>query len=448
MDGWLVVALLCAPFVGLLGVIAAELIPDGRIANQLLDAEEARVVAPADDRPTPLGTRFPYFSECGAFSVGLGDLGGDGAVVSAVRSPVYAGGCRGLRSALEKFESTSTLPAGTPYFRYWHGYTVITRPALAIVGADGLRWLAFGLLALSVGLLCAAVTRAFGGVAAAILAAPVLLTTDVVIGALSALLAIAMAVAWFGAWASFRLVARRPAWRTAGLVGAVAGAGIAYFDGLTTTPGSFALTVAAATLGLFAAPQHAIGLRDAWRVTGAAAVGWLLGLIWIWAWKWVIATAMFGIDAFVDDIASQIDFRTSSGSRGVSDSRTAAFTMNLGQWWDQPWTPWVVTALVVTLMVTFIRRAPSIAAVVGTTRCCAIAVGFVIVWYPVLNNHSQIHVGNVHKSLPLALGAVAALMYVGIDRWRELDRQPAPTDPTQSANSATSSGSIPTTPAS
>lgn len=441
MEGWIAGALLCAPFVGLLCVIAAELVPDERIANQLLDAEESGVVAPADDRPTPLGTRFPYFSECSALSIGLGDLPGDGAVVSAIRSPVYAGGCRGLRSALERFESTDSLPAGTPYFRYWHGYTVITRPALALVGADGLRWLTFALLALGVGVMCAAVSRAFGGLAGVILAAPVLLTTDVVIGALSALMAIAMAIAWFGAWTSFRLVARRPAWRTAGLAAALAGAGIAFFDGMITTPGSFALVVVAATLGAFAAPQHAIGVRDAWRVTGAAAVGWWVGLAWMWAWKWVAAAAVFGIGTVVEDIASQIGFRTSTDSRGVSDARTAALTMNFRQWWDQPWTPWVVAALVVILVVTFARRAPSKAAILGTTSCCAIVAGFVILWYPVLNNHSQIHVGNAHKSLPLAFGAVAALMYVCIDLWRELDRQPAPTGPARPADAATSSHS-------
>ena len=48
MEGWIAGALLCAPFVGLLCVIAAELVPDERIANQLLDAEESGVVAPAN----------------------------------------------------------------------------------------------------------------------------------------------------------------------------------------------------------------------------------------------------------------------------------------------------------------------------------------------------------------------------------------------------------------
>ena len=34
--------------------------------------------------------------------------------------------------------------------RYWHGYAVFTRPALAIFGLSGTRWLAFAALGLSI----------------------------------------------------------------------------------------------------------------------------------------------------------------------------------------------------------------------------------------------------------------------------------------------------------
>ena len=160
-----------------------------------------------------------------------------------------------------------------------------------------------------------AVKRAFGTVAAALLAAPTLLTTDAVIGSLSASSAIGTGSAWLAGWLSFRVVARRPAWRTSALIAALAGAITAYLDLMTTMPGSFALTVVGATLGAAAAGIHPT-CRDAWRVTGAAAIGWGTGLAWMWASKWIIASFALGLDLVVDTVRSQIGFRLSGESAG------------------------------------------------------------------------------------------------------------------------------------
>ena len=58
-------------------------------------------------------------------------------------------------------------------------------------------------------------------------------------------------------------------------------------------------------------------------MTAAAAVGWVAGLAWMWVSKWVIAAAVVGVDAVVDDVRSQIEFRLSGDYEGVSPSRGA-----------------------------------------------------------------------------------------------------------------------------
>ena len=47
---------------------------------------------------------------------------------------------------LAEFAATGVLPPRPDYMRYWHGYAVFTRPALAVFGLAGTRWLAIGVL--------------------------------------------------------------------------------------------------------------------------------------------------------------------------------------------------------------------------------------------------------------------------------------------------------------
>jgi hypothetical protein len=80
----LLVLVLCAPLLGFIGVVAAETVPDTRIAHHLLDAERAGIIGVSDPGPTPLGTTAARYSECTAFSVGLGDPRGENFVSAAM----------------------------------------------------------------------------------------------------------------------------------------------------------------------------------------------------------------------------------------------------------------------------------------------------------------------------------------------------------------------------
>ena len=116
-----------------------------------------------------------------------------------MRSPAYTG-CTRLDAALDTYAETGTLRAGFPYLRYWHGYAVITRPALALFGVTGTRWIAFAFSLLAVFGMCTAVKRSFGLIATLFVVGPALLTSDMVVAGLSATTAIGSACAWLGGW--------------------------------------------------------------------------------------------------------------------------------------------------------------------------------------------------------------------------------------------------------
>ena len=158
-----------------------------------------------------------------------------------MRSPAYTG-CSRLDAALETYSETGTLRPGFPYLRYWHGYAVVSRPALALFGVTGTRWIAYAFSLLAVGGMCAAVKRSFGLTVTLLLVGPALLTSDMVVAGLSASTAIGSACAWIGGWIAMLAVAVRPRWVTAALAAAVAGAISAYLDLMTTMPGALALT--------------------------------------------------------------------------------------------------------------------------------------------------------------------------------------------------------------
>ena len=154
-----------------------------------------------------------------------------------------------------------------------------------------------------------------------------------------------------------------------------------------------------------------------WRIAAAAVLGWIVGLGWMWGWKWVIAAAVLGFDAVDESVRSQIDFRLSSGSSGVTDSRFGGLTANLEMWWDRPLTPWVVVGTVAVLgvlgLVTLARRR-RLNGRWGLVICALIALALAVAWYVALNNHSQIHPLLVYRSLPIAFGGTSALVYLAL----------------------------------
>ena len=144
---------------------------------------DAEQIGPSDENATPLGTSAARYTECTAFSLGLGARADANVLTNAMSSPAYTG-CTRLDAALDTYAETGTLRAGFPYLRYWHGYAMITRPALALFGVTGTRWIAFACSLLVVFGMCAAVKRSFGLIATLFVVGPALLTSDMVVAGL------------------------------------------------------------------------------------------------------------------------------------------------------------------------------------------------------------------------------------------------------------------------
>lgn len=402
--------LLVAPLLGFVGVVVAELVPDGRIGYHLLRAERADLIDTGERTPSPLGTTTDHFSECIAITIGLGDRPGEHVVSSALRSPSYVG-CAETVEQLEALDRSDTLGPGRSYLRYWHGYAVLTRPAIGLLGLPGARWLGLGVLVGAVVAMVTAVARRFGRGPAAVLVAPALLTTDMVIGGLSLPHSIGLATAWFGGWTTLGLVARSPGSRTAALAAALAGVLSAYGDLMTTMPGSLALAVTGAVLGCQASAAADESAARSWRIPVSAAVGWTVGLAWMWASKWVLAATVVGIDAVVDNVRTQIEFRLSGEYGDVDPAPLRGLADVVETWWRQPLTPWVLVAVVAATGCALVqRRAPATTWAALGPVWAAIVVP-VLGWFALLDNHTQIHAWIVHRSLPIALGALAAVTW-------------------------------------
>jgi hypothetical protein len=399
---------LVAPLLGLLGVLAAEVVPDGRIGYHLVRARAEGVLEPVERPQSPLGTTVDQFSECVAFGIGLGDPPDSTIWETALASPSYFG-CEELTDELDHLVETDTLSPGGTYLRYWHGYAVFSRPALGAFGVAGARWLAFALLATTVVGFAALVKRAFGWVATGLLVGPAVLTTDMTIGGLSMHQSLGIATAWTGAWAAFVVVKRHPRWQTAALVAALAGTLNAYVDLMTTIPGALAVTAFGAALGACANggdPE----LRRTWRLTLAAVVGWVVGMAWMWASKWLLATTAVGIDEVVDNVWTKVEFRLSGEYESVDPNRLQGLWKNLAEWWSNPLTPWVIGSSLVVLVGVVSRARTARAVRWRILACVGIVAVPVVMWFVALNNHSQIHDWLVYRSLPIAFGGACAFV--------------------------------------
>ena len=138
--GILLVALQ-AVFLGLL--VIAQAVPDDRIVANLLEAVEDGTYA-SNSEPDNMGGTSSSFTECVAIGTGLGrpDLG---PWERALRMP-RIGNCADGPDDLRRLDRGESIGDVEEYFRYWAGWTVVTRPVLALWGLDALRRISGALL--------------------------------------------------------------------------------------------------------------------------------------------------------------------------------------------------------------------------------------------------------------------------------------------------------------
>lgn len=423
-------------FFGML--VAAQAVPDRPIVDNLVSSIDAGTYGPYS-LPDRMGGTSDTFTECVLVSAGLGAPPEESAFSRAVRMPRIAscaGGEADLRALAEgRVLTAEELPADHDYFRYWNGYTVLTRPVLATVGLEGLRIVAGSLLAVAaVGAFLAVRARTSVAVALA-LALPVLVGTNVLstpstsfshsLSLAAACLSVLLTAA--GAGRSMRL----------GLFGAALGAAFFCYVDLLTTP-VVPWIMSAFVLGA-AVWYRTRRTARALRATITAGLVWAVAFGTTWVSRWVFAAVFLGSAETLSSVRGKVEERTGEAGNGVSEAFGAGVASNLDHWWSTvPTSSLVLVACAVTvlgaLVLAVVRGGPRRLLVAAALGAPALAVP---VWYAVLSNHSQIHEFFVYRNVPAALAVVTAAALAAAARpWPTAASRPASPEPVPGAPAA------------
>jgi hypothetical protein len=249
----------------LLLVTASVLIPDGPIKNHISKDLDIVTRERIDN-----GRRVDALTECTGLSIGLrDDPAAQGRPLAVAAQAPTVVGCASLTALL----SGAPPDEVRDYFRYWHGYSVISRPVLYFLPYNDLRQHLVTASLLVFGILLWRIGTDFSPTAALGFAVPFL-----VLNAFGYWIVVTKAVTWFlmigGAiWASRRKRIDTP------LLGFfILGALTAFFDFLTAPATIFALT--ALVHGLYAARRgepttihEALSLLVFWRRLCRLVVG-------------------------------------------------------------------------------------------------------------------------------------------------------------------------------
>ena len=430
----------------LVGLFAATYaVPDAPIIRHVAtDLAAGRL---AEDYPdNPLGGRLDGYTQCLSTTSGVLPTTSTTSLPDRVTMvPRGPGGCAELPAYFGRLLDGG--PFAHPdrgdafgYVRYWSGYSIVSRPLLAL---GGIRAVQAGSAVLLLGALAGlahAVRRRAGTAAAVALVGTYALTSNVVATPLAFTMAVSEAVALAGA-ALVLLVPRR--WV---LPAAAASASAFVFVDLLTVPGtSWALTVFAVALRAWSARAGGRGTpRPARTVLLAAAggvVAWCAGYGMSWASRWAYATAYVGLDGVVDDVLRTARFRidgdtTFTGEAvDLLDVPLGSLAKNLGAWASTVGM-WAAVVLVVALAILAWRGRTGLAAGVAlrggraTVLALAAPALLVVVWYEFLRNHSQIHAFFTHRSLGAATAIVVAALVIG---WVGAPRTPRAGRPAREA---------------
>ena len=411
-------------------LVGGAAVPDKPIVDQLAKDVRAGDYGPSS-APDRMGGASDTFTECVVVGTGLG-----GRPMNPVRKaglmPRISNCALGSQEILRLAAGRSAgVGPNAYYFRYWAGYTALTRPALAAFGMTGLRVIAGGLLFLSLFLAARTVGRHTNGWAAAGLLTPLVLATNLTsTPSTSFSQALSIATYLFGvalcAWAARRSLA----W---GLVAVAGSAALFCFIDLLTTPAiGWALSAATVAAVRYARTQR---VRDAFVAVLAAGFVWPLAFASTWVSRWVLAIPFAGWSAVRANVGTTISYRTEGALPGVvKDQLWAATAKNWNYWLDTVATArtvlWVGLAVALVALVLAFRRgrAHGVAALVLLLPALVVPL-----WYEALRNHSQIHSFFVYRCVPAGLGVVVFGTLVAARRPGGWGGTPAEASATQDA---------------
>ncbi|WP_424348439.1 hypothetical protein [Kocuria sp. CH-021] len=380
-----------------------QAVPDRPVVEHLVAAVEDGTYGPIDtiDR---MGTPADTFTECVVAGTGLGASPEESAFSRAVRMPRLAT-CGGGPEQLRAISEGAVL-TDNDYFKYWAGYTVITRPVLALTGLEGLRIVSGTLMLLALAGAFLAVRAGTSTAVGLALVLPYVVGTNLLsTPSTSFSQSISIAFIFLSVILSALGAARSP---RAACAGAALGGALFCFVDLLTTPAV-----------PWAMSAFAVGAVT-WfhrRELGATLVAVLLaGAVWpvafavTWLARWVFAGAFLGFPATLEVVRRNVGNRTGGDHARVSEAFGAGARVNVSYWWQMvPTSGLVLTGCLLAAGVGLalaLRRGGF--ARWGAAAVLALPAAAVPVWYTVLSNHSQIHAFFVNRGVAAALAVVTA----------------------------------------
>jgi hypothetical protein len=288
-------------------LIAANSIPNGPIADNV-----RRSLSFQEFQLSPIGAHLDEFTECVAVSVGLFSGHNVNAVGEAFRSPV-TWGCSRLKDEVE-----GKPGAIMNYWRFWHGYQIVSRPLLYFFSLRLLHIVVYVSFCASVFVFYETVRAHIGARHAAFaLAALLCVSAHVYSGAYL----VSHAVVWLPAFlgAAWLLRAKRIETHAPGetLLAPFLLLGMATsFLGYMTTP-LVTLTIPLTVLYWAGRGSWIEGRQLTWRTTAQLCAAWGVGYIGCWAMKWVIVAAFLNPDVS-SEILAQVSLRLTGAHPTVS----------------------------------------------------------------------------------------------------------------------------------
>lgn len=405
-------------------LVAGAAVPDKPIVDQLAKDVKAKTYGPASIKDR-MGGSSDAFTECVVVGTGLGGPQ-DTSVFHKAGTMPRLSNCKLGAGQILALSEGKDANENSFYYRYWAGYTPLTRPALALFGMTGMRIIAGGLLFLSLYAAGRSLSRQVGGLAAVGLLGPLVLATNLSsTPSTSFSQSISISAYLFGtalcAWAASRSVAL-------GLAAVSAAAGIFCFVDLLTTPAIGWALSSATVAGVTWARTQRLGTTF-WTLL-AAGVIWPVSFAVTWVSRWVFAIPFAGWDAVLKDVKTSVFFRTGGEYRGVEDKLWAPSAKNWSYWVDHITTArgvlWLGLAVAAVALVLAFRRGLSHGLAALLLALPALTVPF---WYEALRNHSQLHSFFVYRGVPVALGVIVFATLVAARRPRVVERPAAVSEP-------------------
>ncbi|WP_294565677.1 hypothetical protein [uncultured Arthrobacter sp.] len=399
VSGYFVGGFVALQIVFFLFLVVGQAVPDRPILTHLIHSINAGTYGPSST-PDRMGGTSDAFTECVVVGTGLGSNPGESAFDRAVYMPRISNCARGVEDI--RLLAAGGDPVNGDYYKYWAGYTIITRPVLALAGMDGVRIVAGAMLLGSLVLAFSQVARRTSKYAALALMGPVLLATNIMSTPSTSF---SQAISLSFIFLSTALVAWGAGGGRARLAGStILGAALFCFVDLLTTP--------AIPWALASAVAAAVTYRRFGKLAGTVAAGvgvavlWPLSFFLTWASRWAIAALFLGWNEVTTFVRGNVEYRTAGKETWLDTAFGAPTRANALFWLNHvPTSRLVLLAVlllgVVTLLIAVrrggVRR-------IGVAMVLALPVLVVPVWYEALSNHSQIHAFFTYRAVPVALG--------------------------------------------